>query len=393
MWYFNRLFPGVAALAACLSCGHAQAQTPDAIAARSVVSMGDTARLQRFLSRARRGESVTVGVIGGSITQGASASTPERRWGNRVAQWLRERFPDTPIEFVNAGIGATSSDFGAHRVQAHLLVHNPDLVVVEYAVNDSVNPHRVETLEGLVRQLLSTPSDPAVMQLFTMNDQGGNVQADLEIVGRYYGLPMVSYRDGIWPEIEAGRMAWDDVGADNVHPNDLGHEFCAGFITGLLERVMRVLPEDEAWLYPVTPMPPPLRTAVFEHADLWFAGDLEEGLNQGWTVFDGAYGKAWQADEPGSELELTVPGRTVSLLYRKRKADLGRVEVRVDDGEPQVLEGFFPQDWGGGYTPCQIVAHELAPGPHRLRIRLLPERHADSGGHRFEVHAVMGAGE
>lgn len=57
------------------------------ICARALVSNGDSARLQRVLAKARRGEAITVGVIGGSITQGASVSKPEFRYGNRVAAW------------------------------------------------------------------------------------------------------------------------------------------------------------------------------------------------------------------------------------------------------------------------------------------------------------------
>lgn len=173
---------------------------------RSVVQCGDTARLQAVLAKARRGDPVTLGVLGGSITQGASATTEENRYGNRVATWWRNTFPQTRIEFVNAGIGATGSDIGAHRVREHLLAKHPDFVVVEYAVNDSNVPAAAETLEGVVRQLLGAPNHPAVMLLFMMHQGGGNAQDQHGLVGRHYQLPMVSYRDALWPEIQAGRL-------------------------------------------------------------------------------------------------------------------------------------------------------------------------------------------
>jgi lysophospholipase L1-like esterase len=115
---------------------------------RSLVSLGDPARLQHVLARARRGEGVVVAVIGGSITAGASASTEEHRWGNLVAAWWRDTFPQATITFINAGIGATGSDLGAHRAAAHLLVHRPDLVVAEYGVNDPNSQDAAETLEA-----------------------------------------------------------------------------------------------------------------------------------------------------------------------------------------------------------------------------------------------------
>jgi lysophospholipase L1-like esterase len=130
------------------------AQDERAILQRSLTGMGDTARLQHMLAKARRGEPVVVGVIGGSITAGARASKPELSWGNLAAKWWTDTFSQAKVSFVNAGIGATCSDLGAHRVQAHLLDRHPDIVMVEYAVNDGINPMAAETLEGLVRRIL-----------------------------------------------------------------------------------------------------------------------------------------------------------------------------------------------------------------------------------------------
>lgn len=89
------MWVSVSCVCLALACSAAEGGEPTrkALVARSLVSPGDTARLERALARARGGERVVVGVIGGSITQGARASRPERRWGNRVAAWWRERFP------------------------------------------------------------------------------------------------------------------------------------------------------------------------------------------------------------------------------------------------------------------------------------------------------------
>lgn len=47
--------------------------------------------------------------------------------------WLAEKvFPNTEFDYVNAGIGATDSQFGAARVQEDLLQRLPDLVFVEF---------------------------------------------------------------------------------------------------------------------------------------------------------------------------------------------------------------------------------------------------------------------
>ena len=117
-----------------------------AVLARSVVTLGDTTRLAQAFARAKSGGKFVVGVIGGSITQGAKASTPEHRYANHVAKWWRETYPKAEVTLVNAGIGATGSNYGALRVQRDLLAAQPDFVIVEYACNDANVPNSAETL-------------------------------------------------------------------------------------------------------------------------------------------------------------------------------------------------------------------------------------------------------
>ena len=54
--------------------------------ARALVSIGDVDRLRRQIARARAGESIVLGAIGGSITEGVGASRPDASYLARVAE-------------------------------------------------------------------------------------------------------------------------------------------------------------------------------------------------------------------------------------------------------------------------------------------------------------------
>jgi lysophospholipase L1-like esterase len=358
---------------------------------RSLVSTGHLARLEGILAKARRGEPLTIGVIGGSITAGAAASQPEKRYGDRVAAWWRSVFPKANVRFVNAGIGATGSDYGALRAKRDLLSHHPDFIIVEYAVNDPNTQAAAETLEGLVRQVLRETNQPAVLLLFTMHQDGGNAQEWQAKVGRHYDLPMVSFRDALWPEIKEGRMKWADVEADAVHPNDRGHDYCGRFITRLLDRVLAALPADEH-LPQISPVPQPLISDQFEHVALFEADALKPLTNQGWTCETGQPGdKYWKADQPGSVIEFEASGQTILLMDWHIRGPMGQASVRVDE-QPSVLrEGWFEQTWGG-YRQTTLLARELGPGKHKVRIELLPEKNPQSTGHEFRVLGLGVAG-
>ena len=38
-----------------------------------------------------------------------------------------------------------------------------------------------------------------------------------------YNLPMISFRNTVYIEMIENRLKWDEVGSDEVHPNDYGH--------------------------------------------------------------------------------------------------------------------------------------------------------------------------
>ncbi len=358
----------------------------EALTARSLLSMGDTSRLAKAFARAEHGGKFVVGVIGGSITQGAKATAPDHRYPNLVAQWWRDTFPKAEVSLVNAGIGATGSNYGALRVQRDLLSAQPDFVIVEYACNDGNSPACAETLEGLVRQVLKQPHAPAVMILFMTKRTGDNTQEQHARVGAHYHLPMVSFRDGLWPQVKAGELNMDDFLADEVHPNDFGHAATANCVTHLLKAARSASPTNDR----TGPLPTPLTTDAFEHTALQEAVDLKPVAGQGWTFR--ADLKAWHAEQPGSTLEFSVKGRSILFMSHVIRGAMGRARVQVDEQPPKIIDGWFPGTWGG-YRSTAVVAEGLAPESlHRIKVELLEENNPGSTGHGFSIYGLGEAG-
>ena len=364
-----------------------------ALRRQSVVALGEPARFQQLFAKLRQGRVNTIGFIGGSITTGAKSGGLAFSWPKLVFDWFTDAFPETSLEYVNAAIGATGTDFGAHRVQRDLLESDPDVVFVEFAVNDGRTPACRETLEGMLRQILKSRSQPAVMLLFTMASGGSNAQQWHSEVGNHYALPMVSFRDAYWPEIEAGRLQWDDVIADTVHPNRQGHACCADLVTSRLEQLLADFPGERVPT-PIRALPAPLTDNAYEHTAMYTAASLTPTRNAGWTLVDegkaARFGKGWTSTTPGSVLEFEVTGTVFSILFHRIKADMGRIAVQVDDGQPRTFDAWFDQTWGG-YS-ARGAMPPVPVGTHHLRLELLPDKADGSTGHRFELQAVLAAG-
>ncbi|MEI9922630.1 MAG: GDSL-type esterase/lipase family protein [Bradyrhizobium sp.] len=334
--------------------------TPEIIA-RSQLSTGDLARFSNVFAKARRSEPITIGVIGGSITVGAFATTPQNSYSGRLLAWWREQFPRCDIRLINAGLGGTGSMYGALRVQKDLLSHRPDFVVVEFAVNDNWTDG--EAFEGLVRQILAQPNTPAVLLLFMMWEKGGNDQDMQAKVGAHYRLPMVSFRDALWPEIAVGRLQWFDYIADNVHPTDAGHAAAARFVTTMCDTALNSAPVGKRG--PLSPLPSPFHTDAFQHVDWRDAAALDPTENQGWRrKFDEKNVPGWDGAETPGLVAFDWSGSGLVAVFTTPPNDLRDIKFCIDGAAFRTLAALEQPK-----RQLFVLAQNLPPGRHTVELR------------------------
>jgi lysophospholipase L1-like esterase len=369
---------GVGTFAGLSTC-FAETLAADPIA-RSQLSAGDPWRLRRAFAKARRGEPLTLGVIGGSITCGAIASSPDRSYVASVLAWWRARFPQSKTRLVNAGLSGTGSLLGAFRVQRDLLQAEPDVVIVEFAVNDAWVDGAA--YEGLLRQILARPNAPAVVLLFMMYETGGGDQEMQSKVGAHYRLPMVSVHDALWPDIAAGGVHWHDYFVDNVHPNDAGHAFAARCVTALLEASGTA--EVPYGRDPLDPLPAPLHSDAFQFVEWREDATLTPVRNEGWTSIQSDGNSVWAATSASGRIAFDWFGTGIVALLARPPDDQGRVRFWIDDAPSLTLDASAVIK-----RNIVVVAEGLARGQHRIAIeRVDPPTGAGGENVRFGLAAL-----
>jgi lysophospholipase L1-like esterase len=332
----------------------------DEIVTRSQLSSGDLTRLANVFAKAQRGEPIKLGVIGGSITVGAFATSAQASYSGRLLAWWRERFQRCDIRMINAGLGGTGSLYGAIRAGRDLLSSLPDLVVVEFAVNDSWTDG--EAFEGLVRQILAQPNSPAVLLLFMMWEKGGNDQDMQARIGAHYRLPMVSFRDALWPEMQAGRLKWSEYIVDNVHPTDAGHAAAARFI----ERVFDTALDAGLAGKPGTlsPLPSPIYSDAYQHVRWRGAATLDPIDNDGWRRdFGGNDISTW--DNPGTSGRISFDwtGSGVVAVFAESPGDPRGIQFCIDGAALKTLDVLNQPK-----RQLFVLAHDLVPGRHTVEL-------------------------
>lgn len=233
---------------------------------KAIMQTGNNYRLKKAIEKARRGEDVTIAFIGGSITQGAGAVPINKEcYAYKTYEGfcrLAGKSTEENIHYIKAGVGGTPSEFGMLRYERDVLCEGtvkPDVVVVEFAVNDEGDETKGECYDSLVRKILNSENKPAVILLFAVFASDWNLQERLGPVGKAYDLPMVSTRDTVVEQFykkpgEGRVVSKNQFFYDVFHPTNIGHTIMADGIIRLLEEVdKQELAEQDIDIAKITP--------------------------------------------------------------------------------------------------------------------------------------------
>lgn len=317
---------------------------------KSLYSYGNTTRIMNKIKQAQNGEKTTVAYIGGSITEGVGADA-ETCYAKLSFNYFAEKYgTGDNVEYVNAGLSGTPSKLGVLRLSRDVLSYDPDIVFIEFAVNDGNDALYQGAYESMVRRLLQLDDDVAVVLLMSIAENGHTAQEYMKNIADYYQLPVISYADALTYLFENNRMTWKDFSDDQSHPNKTGHQLVCDMIAYYFDTVVDQPQEDE----PTMPKQPfyssRQETAeLFENTNLtpvdvgsFTSATTTAGFKNGWKYnFDGENKTA----------VFNVTGKFVYMIFREQpKGTLGVVDVTVKCGDEVVttvqVNGIQSDAWG-----------------------------------------------
>ena len=311
-----------------------------------------------FIARAYAADTVRVAYIGGSITQLGE------RYRQQTTDLIRQRFPQTTVVEIAAGIPGTDADLGACRVASQVLRQRPDLVFVEFAVNGGFS----QGVEGIIRQIKQANSCTDICLLYAATaDQlqayrQGKVLPhiqQLEALADYYRIPSVHMalyptwmlmQDKLIAKGSQDTIATEKIvfTADAVHPLNQGGNLYATAIDRLLEKAVQQMQvptqtniasmsagtnlptalypdnwEDARWFDPL---------AVVQFSGDWKPLPVKDSLEQFATWFP----QVMAAEKPGASGTLQFEGDAVGL-FDIGGPEVGQLRLQLDGKEISVV--------------------------------------------------------
>jgi len=168
------------------------------------------------------------------------ARTPEVRmldaYPNRLHAGLCGRFPHSVNNVIVTAIGGEQSERGAARFEHDVLSLHPDVVTIDYALNDrAIGLERAEKawrkmIEACIAEkipvILLTPTADLKAKLDDANDPLNQHAAQIRRLAAEYNVGLVDSLEQFKKYVRDGGQL-KDLMAQNNHPNRKGHELVA----------------------------------------------------------------------------------------------------------------------------------------------------------------------
>ncbi|MBQ6951972.1 MAG: SGNH/GDSL hydrolase family protein [Clostridia bacterium] len=343
---------------------------------RSLLNIGNTSRLHAAIEKAKSGKDVTLVYLGGSITEGSAAKPQQTHcYAALSAKMFAEKFAAAPekVHYVNAGISGTPSRLGITRLEQDVLSKSPDVVFIEFAVNDSNDKQSQMVYESLVRRLLQSETSPAVILIFTLLNSGYSCQPHMSQIGGYYDLGMISVKNALQPEFTSGRMTFQDYSADYAHPTTEGHAFIADMVGYYFDQAAATPPEG--YTMPENPVignfcekleniRPGSPLIVAE-------GSFPQAVTSCYSYIKGWKHTMFTKTDP---MVLEVQGGPLFIVFKQENNEkCGKMEVWVDGALKTTLNGHSTSAWGNPVT--EIIGLGNVKETHTVELRMAEGDH------------------
>jgi lysophospholipase L1-like esterase len=310
--------------------------------------------LPNFFAKVNSGKKIVVGYVGGSITN-------QEGWRPKSFNWLKNQYSKASFELINAAVPGTGAEFGNCRLEEALLVHNPDLVFIEYRVNGS-GGFGVRAYEGLVRQIWLANPKTDICLVYTIGENmisnirkglQHNEGKKLEKAAIHYNIPSIDFGIEVVKQLDNGKFIYRSkkpvkgkkiFAKDAVHPKDAGHQMYSEIVARSfieLENIGKIGKHK---------IPAPIENNHFKNSKL--VSVTKSILSKGWKTVDEKTDANYNDDTFRTTQMLqevvtcTKVGETLSIEWVGKiigfsTIPLGKgteVEITIDNGTPQLFK-------------------------------------------------------
>ena len=191
-------------------------------------------KLSNTLTKLEAGEDTVIAALGDSLTQGWMCP---KGYLDFLEEMIRTRYPKSSIRYINGGVPGNTARDGLARLDGHILIHQPHLILIQFALNDAymgISPQafKRDILSIIERIEFATDAEIALVTSTLINDTRENPVAltfyeVLEEIGRTKKIVLAPVHRYWQEQINRGVPHESLVQGDLVHPTVEGYRLMA----------------------------------------------------------------------------------------------------------------------------------------------------------------------
>jgi lysophospholipase L1-like esterase len=189
--------------------------------------------LQKTIHKLKTGQDLKIVALGDSLTYGWMV---EKGYLDFLKEMLIAKYPKSILKIINRGIPGDTAEGGLRRLHDHVLKADPDLVFIQFALNDAFSGYPVERFQSNIMTITGkikddTSSETLLLTSTALDDRDKHIAekyySSLKDIAEKEDIPIVLVHEYWEKRISEGIQFSTLVQADHVHPSVEGYRLMA----------------------------------------------------------------------------------------------------------------------------------------------------------------------
>ena len=190
--------------------------------------------IKNTLHKLQSGEKVQLVALGDSLTYGWMT---QYGFLDYLEILVNKKYPDSQLIIINKGVPGDTAGDGLHRVERDVIKLSPDLVFIQFALNDAYSGYTADDFQKNIESIIikikdKLNSEIALLTSVAIPDKNMNKVANkfymkISDSAKKYNLPVIAVHEywekKIGSDVEHSQL----VQYDGVHPTNKGYELMA----------------------------------------------------------------------------------------------------------------------------------------------------------------------
>lgn len=355
--------------------------------------------LSNTIDKISKGENLTIAYFGSSFMRAGDTDYPiVNSIEDNIISWFSSNYPHIKTQLHNAEVNGTDSMLGIYRLDDDVLRYNPDLIFIDFAVNDFKNlssKQVLSDLENIIRRIKKNNEKTDIVILNTISadmisqidDDGIEpfVTAIYKDISSYYNVGFLDLGSKLYEDYISTGGNLTDYFIKNMQITQKTSEIYYAGIADFMSKTIKNNNNLYSYSMPVD---------VLGGDKVYKIKNVKEAkTDEKWELKDTSIAGAHNectivSDQADGEIEVEFTGDTIGLYYQV-SPNAGAIEYKIDNGEWIYFDLYDEAAYKYKRPAYRILSNSLSGDKHILKIRVSRYNNKESLGNEVSIGGFL----